>query len=63
MSNVLDNFLNHHCSEVGWTFSGSTQLEAEKKLQLNYTTHYKGTREVLECIQEITDKIPVRIVS
>lgn len=62
MTNVLDSFLLHHCSEIDWAFSGSAQMETDRKLQLNYTTHMPNTREVLECIQEITGKVPVKVV-
>jgi hypothetical protein len=60
MSNVLDSFLVHNCPEIEWSFSGSSQFEVNKKLQLNYTTDNKNTREVLECIRAITGKIPIR---
>lgn len=62
MTNVLDNFLDHYCQDVGWSFTASAQIEGEKKLELNYTTHNTNTREVLECIKEITGKVPVKVV-
>lgn len=62
MTNVLDHFLDHHCSDVGWSFSGSSHTESDNKLELNYTTHNTNTREVLDCIQTITGKVPVKTV-
>ncbi|KAI6187505.1 hypothetical protein M3Y98_00251400 [Aphelenchoides besseyi] len=60
MTILLSSFLNENCQEVFWSLSSASQIDQGQKLLLNYTTQMSDTQDVLNCIKDITNRIPIK---